>query len=422
MKKVLLCTLTLLVCLSFATVFAGCNVGTAEQHQYSTDWSIDDDYHWVACVDEGCTNVGRKGKHVFEGGTCTTCGYQTSNEQGEDYYKVANETAWVSALSFKNISAYKMLGLTKIDGAVGEDYEFGFDNGVIYETTKNSEGQHVYENYYGEDDGVYYVYSVNQTTGRWYRTPTTASVYASMFPSNFFAPIFEYDNFAFDAESKTYKQINDIVIDGAIMRGAMVKFEDGRLVSVECPQYVEGGTEVVLTTVMSFVYDGVSYELPTVDESADPDYTDYEFMGYFDFSNVTIIATMTTEVEGQTVTIDYITSYVDGNVWLEKTSIYINESETYFDGENLYKDGVLSDAEPYSNWSTLQIISFCGASFEEVSDDVYFAETVIYAGIEAFNNTTVTVVDGKVYTINIEFADNTSVLYTFSDYGTTVVG
>ena len=84
-KKVSIILLSAIFVLS-AILFCACdntaNKTPAHTHEYSTEWSSDDTYHWHNCL--GCTEVSDKAEHDYDDGvvadgvktyTCETCGH-----------------------------------------------------------------------------------------------------------------------------------------------------------------------------------------------------------------------------------------------------------------------------------------------------------------------------------------------------------
>ena len=77
----------------------------AKGHNYSAEWSADGEYHWHACLNDGCDSIDSKGEHVFavtetvsadcenDGyvkKVCTECGYEKTDilpAAGHDYYQ-----------------------------------------------------------------------------------------------------------------------------------------------------------------------------------------------------------------------------------------------------------------------------------------------------------------------------------------------
>lgn len=156
-----------------------------------------------------------------------------------------------------------------------------------------------------------------------------------------------------------------------------------------------------------------------------------DFASFFDFDNVTIIAGSIVSVGSSDVRTESIKTYFSNGKWLEKEIGYdedVNPIEiiTYFDGENLYKDGEPSDSAPISmNESICIIFAQSESCFEKTDDATYYAEKVTYFGQPMFEKVTVKVVNGKVSRIEIpqyiEGVGDYLMFYEFTNVGTTVI-
>ena len=156
-----------------------------------------------------------------------------------------------------------------------------------------------------------------------------------------------------------------------------------------------------------------------------------DFSGFFDFDNVTIVAGSVVSIGSSDVRTDSIKTYFVNEKWLEKEIGYdedINPIEiiTYFDGENLYIDGEISDSAPISlNESACIVFAQSGSSFKKVDETTYYAEKVVFYGQPMFEKVTVKIANGKVSRIEIpqyvEGAGDYIMFYEFSNVGTTVI-
>ncbi len=158
--------------------------------------------------------------------------------------------------------------------------------------------------------------------------------------------------------------------------------------------------------------------------------TPASWSSYFVFDNVTICLDVVSIIENTEYSSNMATKKIDGAKWLETSSDYDEETYepiqiiTYCDGENVYKNGVLITDEFYSSFDVLDFFSSCENSFTEISNGVYYAETVEYMGYTLYEKVTVTLVNQKLESIQIDLSTNetNSVMkYSFSDWGTTVV-
>ncbi len=78
MRKILMVALCAIIATSLF-VAVGCVVKPDDEHHFSTTFSYDENTHWRACTDEGCTEVTDSADHSYElvgtVKTCSTCGY-----------------------------------------------------------------------------------------------------------------------------------------------------------------------------------------------------------------------------------------------------------------------------------------------------------------------------------------------------------
>ncbi|MBQ7373936.1 MAG: hypothetical protein IJW64_05180 [Clostridia bacterium] len=159
--------------------------------------------------------------------------------------------------------------------------------------------------------------------------------------------------------------------------------------------------------------------------------TPISWASYFVFDNVTISLDVISIIENEEYSSNMATKKYDGAKWLEINTDYDDETYepiqiiTYCDGENVYENGVLiAGDDAYSSFDVLNLFSSCGNSFTEISDDVYYAETVEYMGYTLYEKVTVTILNKKLSSIEIDLStsDSNSVMkYSFSDWGATVV-
>ena len=90
MKRKILVIASLIICVLFASVTSACDMiegflngiggGGSEEHKhnYSIEWSSDDDYHWRDCLNDGCDQPqGTKNSHFDSDGDgkCNICGH-----------------------------------------------------------------------------------------------------------------------------------------------------------------------------------------------------------------------------------------------------------------------------------------------------------------------------------------------------------
>ncbi len=76
MKKLLILGVISLLCLGIG--LGGCGTPSEQPpitHNYSLEWSYDDEYHYKKCTDDNCDSVDEKTEHEVENGVCKICGY-----------------------------------------------------------------------------------------------------------------------------------------------------------------------------------------------------------------------------------------------------------------------------------------------------------------------------------------------------------
>ena len=76
MKKLLILGVLSVLCLAIG--LGGCGTPPEQppvKHNYSSEWSYDDEYHYKECTDDNCDSIDEKAEHEVENGVCGICGY-----------------------------------------------------------------------------------------------------------------------------------------------------------------------------------------------------------------------------------------------------------------------------------------------------------------------------------------------------------
>lgn len=82
MRKTLLKTITLLFLISSLAFCFACDLSSIiTPHNWSNEYSYDDNSHWFACED--CDKTKDKQNHVFVDDVCSICQYEKSNANHE---------------------------------------------------------------------------------------------------------------------------------------------------------------------------------------------------------------------------------------------------------------------------------------------------------------------------------------------------
>lgn len=108
MKKFLVFVL-IIAAISAAAIFL---LPTSEEHNFATEWTFDDENHWHACLDDGCTVKSNEDSHRFDEGeettpatedaegvmtyTCKTCGFEKTESIAKLEHKHSYEKDWSS--------------------------------------------------------------------------------------------------------------------------------------------------------------------------------------------------------------------------------------------------------------------------------------------------------------------------------------
>ncbi len=144
----------------------------------------------------------------------------------------------------------------------------GKDGNIIYVTSSDAEGNIGSEEYYDYENGEYFhYYKDNTTAGNWYREVITDTEYQTQLSMISYSAFLQYEKFAFDSTTKTYKQIEDVDLGPVVFKNCEVEIFEGRLVSITITQFAESanpGEENGITVTNKLVVDySISYTLPT---------------------------------------------------------------------------------------------------------------------------------------------------------------
>lgn len=225
------------------------------EHTFSSEWSWDNEAHWHACEKKKCTEVSDKAEHTLGEGsyTCTVCGW----EMPENLRKTTKVTAeeWQNAL---NLQGKNVKAVTAQSYGITNTYVTKASDGKVY--YQKYEGLDIVkEIYYSIENGKYYCY-MKEDEG-WDKFEIVKELLDQTFDLN---KVYAYESFTYDEESKCYKasKITDETsgTTPTIMENVSVRFENGRLVSIE---YTQPLSELIPTTVIvSVTYGDVSLTLP----------------------------------------------------------------------------------------------------------------------------------------------------------------
>lgn len=390
-------------CKSLA-VCKDCNAEYGNYKEHSFEWTTDK----TATKEE--TGV----KHE----ECTICGLKRNENTVIDKIPLGiNEvTKEEFSTALQNIKSYKYdLELTVENEKV--TYSVNYDDGKYYQSgTTNGQKYEVYMEII--ENNVYSYFFAENT---WYRMELTDSDEYLDSDVGYLFEMMKTVEFAFAdgcySGAYTANGSNTLIT---------VKFENKKLISIV---YADEKSNSKCTVTD---FNNVTVNLPE-------NYLDYSqgetpqigFVSYFNFNNVTVTSYTVVLLGENEYKSEYGKVLIDGKKWLETMPSFDEnynptEQVRYFDGKNLYVNGIL-DTEtvlPTNFADLLTIFGYCEDDFEETQAGVYFAESVTFYGEPMFRNVTVTVTDGKLSKIEIDLSEeveNSKIVYEFTKWNATVI-
>ncbi len=221
---------TLAVCLSFCLLLASGATFTSCLHkcEFSSDWSGDEAAHWHACTVGDCDKTADKADHLWDEGeittpatqeaegvrtyTCTVCAQEKTEAVT---FTGMSENQWDSAFRSFN---YRNLAYSEISTVQGSGITV--DTESAYKFTEDCAWIKVTIAGQSEEDYVT-------------RSSEVERLQLKLFRS--FKALAPYENYAYDAETKTYKAIKPVRIDelDASTSDITLTFADGYLVKIE---------------------------------------------------------------------------------------------------------------------------------------------------------------------------------------------
>ena len=431
------------------------------EHAYKTTWSKDETHHWHACETENCDEITDKAEHEFvwkvdkeatveESGLkheeCE-CGAKRSENtvieklpEQKDENRVSEEEFY-TALSFEGVNSYTItIGGVEVDydadlGAVGTEKV----EGTIY--IQGDKGHYVFKEptateYYLEtvdkntymylDMGTGYV-KIDVTDDMEENLGAFGMIGSSSYFKNGFInrSLIDFADFIYADGAYTGKMQKDE--NDTTLIDATLKFENGKLVYFRIDEK-EKGYDVCQIFSFSLI-NSTTVTLPTnFTENLQPQPQPSEWSNYFVLDNVTVkeenAITMTGTLD-PIITTSSIS--IDDEKWLQISTAYGMTNTVYFDGTKAYENGVeTSEYSLPAIFSLATLISLHEQDFTETESGVYSAETLKITDDFGFENVTVTIVNGKVFSAqyelnNVESGILMSYKYEFSKWGTTSV-
>ena len=447
MKKFLLVVMTLYVTLFCTFSLNACSLIEHEPHvcEFETNWTYDNAYHYYKCKDTNCTEVSQKGEHAFVNGVCV-CGY-------EEPHVCEFETNWTYDNAYHY---YKCKGTNCTE--VSQKGEHAFVNGVCVCGYEDS--TYVPPITTIDFTELFDIENVTITVAVMSDTEEFSSISTKKIDGNKWVEeslltgskiIYYFDGESFfvdgtSADISYYFSLVDIAYLLASKGSSFIELEDGVYYaeSIEISEtYLKDVIICVVDDKINAIQMGVGGEnegevlVYTFSDYGTTDIAELEmeepsfFSQLFNIENATITITIEENTFEGGDSIEMASRKIDGNRWVETSLGFDAETYlpidvvSYFDGENLYVDGVLTDSSSHLSYIDIVfILAGCESYFIETEKGIYFAETVEHMGVVIYENVTITIVEDKIYTIEIIERDEVSesiILYTFSNYGTTEV-
>lgn len=305
MKKRIILVLLVL----FMLFIVGCE--TAESHNFSNQYSYDNDYHWYDCEDDDCVETKDKEPHTFDGLECEKCDYKKEPPKHEhtfkeDYqydetahYRLCEYEGCTEKTDFENHKfgepnvSYDEKYITntyicevckytkeekieinnKVDDSVQWDDAFknfeltNFEMKVLYEEEGKEMENHCivtdkvvfyhiegYEKFYSEktNDG-YIVYEYDYETNKFNKYNDPEGFYfigASTETVLRISFATYFDKFVYDEETKSYICEEELVSDALDWDGTVY----GQVLSLHTTVKVENGKIVEISSRYTFIY------------------------------------------------------------------------------------------------------------------------------------------------------------------------
>ncbi len=224
MKKTVSVLLVLCMILAMTATLASCG----HKCEFSTEWSKDATSHWHACTGKDCEEIADKADHTWDDGeittkatqeadgvktfTCEVCA-QTKTESVA--FTGMTEDEWNAALVD---SVFENFCYTEVASTNGSGVSV--DTETIYKFTKDIAWAKMTMAGESQDS-----FAPDKASADMVREQLVDSL----------KELASYDNFAYDAATKTYKATKDVEITGIGVStdDVTITFADGKIVKVE---------------------------------------------------------------------------------------------------------------------------------------------------------------------------------------------
>ena len=224
MKKIRFASLALCLVLVLPITLLSC----AHKCAFAADWSMDENAHWHACTKEDCAEIADKADHTWNEGEITTAASQEADGVKTFTCTVCAQTK-TEAVAFTGMTKEEWdaaLHRSVFENFIYKEVSTVRRKGVTVETemlckfTKNDAWVRV--TIAGESEAEY---APDAASAR----ETRNELYESI------KDLAAYKDYAYDAETKTYKATRTIRIDSlqASTSDITLKFSEGKLVEIQ---------------------------------------------------------------------------------------------------------------------------------------------------------------------------------------------
>ena len=107
------------------------------QHNFSTNWTTDDTYHWHECEDENCDKISDKAEHVWDNGSVTIAPTYDSNGEKTYTCQICGRTKIESIPTLTHVYSN--------DWSYDADTHWHSCTDAGYESLKDSEAAHIWD-------------------------------------------------------------------------------------------------------------------------------------------------------------------------------------------------------------------------------------------------------------------------------------
>ncbi len=222
MKKVLSVLLTLCMIFSIGAVLSSCS----HECEFATDWSSDDTAHWHACTKKDCTEIADKADHTWDDGSITTKATQEAD---------GVKTYTCSVCGKTKTEAVTFTGMTQDEwnAALAADLFENFTYSAVSTATSEGESETSEMIIKITKDAMWGKMTMGDESEEDYIDDKEEIAYEREDFIESINMIASFENFAYDAATKTYKATKAIEFYGDSISDVTLTFANGKLVELK---------------------------------------------------------------------------------------------------------------------------------------------------------------------------------------------